>query len=242
MDVDRTLRVAAAFAGRVFEPPPSGLCSVCADILDVSGAGIALMTGTNSGPVCSSNERSGAIEDLQFTLGQGPCQDAFAKGELVSESDLEGNRVNRWPQFTPQALEIGARAVFAFPLTVGTVRIGVLTLYQDTAGPLTEDQTADSQVAADVVAHAILNSQAASEPGELADELDNAGTHRAEVHQASGMVAVQLGLDIAEGSVRIRAYAYATGRTVADVAADIGARRLRLGDDESDNGDGKVSR
>ena len=231
------LRVAIAFARHSTEPPSVRLCGACAEILDVSGAGITLMTGINSGPVCSSNDRSGAIEDLQFTLGQGPCRDAFAKGEPVSESDLEGNRVNRWPQFTPQALEIGARGVFAFPLTVGTARVGVLTLYQDIAGPLSEDQKADSCVVAEVVAHTILSSQAASELGELPDELDNAGTYRAEVHQAAGMVAVQLGVDVTEGSVRVRAYAYAAGRTVADVAADIVSRRLQLSNDENHNND-----
>jgi len=236
------LQVAVAFARHISQPSPVGLCGVCADFLDVSGAGITLMSGLNSGPVCSSNDRSGAIEDLQFTLGQGPCQDAFATGEPVTETDLAGNRVNRWPQFTPQALEIGARGVFAYPLSAGPARIGVLTLYQDLAGALTEDQEADCRAVAEVIAQTILTSQAASRPGVLADELDNAGAHRAEVHQASGMVAVQLGVDVAEGALRLRAHSYVAGRSIADVAADIVARRLRLSGDDQDDGDGGVSR
>jgi hypothetical protein len=45
------------------------------------------------------------------------------------------------------------------------------------------------------------------------------------------MVMVQLGVDIAEAFVRLRAYAYAHDRWLANVASDIVARRLRLHDD-----------
>ncbi|MCU1375493.1 MAG: hypothetical protein JWO68_2779 [Actinomycetia bacterium] len=196
------------------------------------------MSGRNSGPVCSSSHRAGVLEDLQFSLGEGPCQDAFATGEPVGEPDLAHAVVARWPSFTPPALATGTRGVFAFPLLAGTSRIGVLTLYQDTAGRLSDEQAADSLVVADVVAQRMLTTQSRSEPDVLAEELIDAGAHRAEVHQASGMVAVQLRVGVAEALVRLRAHAYATGRPVADVAADIVARRLSLGDDRTSGGPG----
>jgi len=52
--------------------------------------------------------------------------------------------------------------------------------------------------------------------------------HRAEVDQATGMVSVQLGVNIGEAFVRLRAYAYAQDRRLGEVASDIVARRLRL--------------
>ena len=107
--------------------------------------------------------------------------------------------------------------------------IGVLTLYRDTAGRLTDEQTADSIVVADLLARTMLERQSRGSPGTLADDIGGSNVHRAEVHQASGMIAVQLGVDVSEALVRLRAHAYATERTVADVAVEVVARRLRFG-------------
>ena len=51
---------------------------------------------------------------------------------------------------------------------------------------------------------------------------------RAEVSQASGMLVAQFEVEAAEALVRLRAHAYATGRSATDVARDILDRRLRL--------------
>jgi hypothetical protein len=56
------------------------------------------------------------------------------------------------------------------------------------------------------------------------------GTFRAQVHQAAGMISVQLGVSLAEALVRLRARAFAEDRLIAEVAADVVARRLRFGE------------
>lgn len=196
------------------------------------------MSGANSGPVCSSDARMSRLEDLQFSLGEGPGRDAFEFGEPVAEPDLANGLGDRWPQFSRSALEIGARGVFAFPLRVGRKRIGVLTLYQDTAGPLTVDQTADSLVVAEVLAQTMVSIQPRDKPPILATELSDTSAHRAEVHQASGMVSIQLGIPVDDALARIRAHAFATDQSVAAVAQQVVARSLRLGDDRPlDGGD-----
>ena len=63
----------------------------------------------------------------------------------------------------------------------------------------------------------------------MAEELETLASSRAEVHQATGMISVQLEVSAAEALVRLRAHAYAEGRTLRDVAADVVGRRLRLG-------------
>jgi hypothetical protein len=209
------------------------LCSACVEILDVSGAGVTIMSGRNTGPVCSSDARMGRLEDLQFSLGEGPCRDAFDTGRPVTEPDLEHLRPGRWPSYTPSAVQLGACGVFAFPLSVGGARIGVLTLYQDAAGFLSDAQTADSLVVADVLAQTMVTIQARSNPPLLSNDLTDTTAHRAEVHQASGMLAVQLDIKPVEALVRIRAHAYATEQTVADVARQIVAHDLWLNDDRA---------
>jgi hypothetical protein len=51
---------------------------------------------------------------------------------------------------------------------------------------------------------------------------------RAEVSQATGMLMAQLNIDAPEALARLRAHAYASGRSATDVARDILDRRLRL--------------
>ena len=81
---------------------------------------------------------------------------------------------------------------------------------------------------ASVVTNAILSIQARAAPGALSPELEILASDRAELHQAAGMVSVQLGVDVREALVRLRAYAYASGRSLIQVAADVVAGRLHL--------------
>jgi GAF domain/ANTAR domain len=232
---DRALRIGVAFARQAAGTPAARLCRACVEILRVSGAGVTVMSGDNSGPVCASNARVGRLEDLQFALGEGPCHDAFASGQVVSEPDLGTGASTSWPLYRQPALELGACAVFAFPLTVGTTRIGVLTVYQDRVGALTDEQIADGLITADVLAETMASIQARSTPPMLSGELSDLDAHRAEVHQASGIIAVQLGVSVAEALVRIRAHAYGSERPVAAVAQEIVAHRLTLDDDGMNN-------
>jgi hypothetical protein len=227
---ERWDRVTAALAGALTGADQGSLfCTACRQTLSVDGAGITLFTKDHRSQLCVSDDRTGALEELQFTAGQGPSVDAFGGGRPVFEADLATDRsAQRWPAFAGPATEAGMRGVFAFPLQVGAARIGVMTLYQEHSGSLTADVHADALLAADLVTHSILDVQAKARPHMLADGLAAAGTDRAEVHQASGMISVQLGVGIAEALVRLRSYTYASGRHIGDVAADIVARRLRL--------------
>jgi hypothetical protein len=83
--------------------------------------------------------------------------DAYQGDTIVSEPDLADPETRRWFAFTPPVLEAGVRAVFGFPLRVGTVRLGALDLYRDRPGELSSDQHADALVRADVAARTHLS-------------------------------------------------------------------------------------
>ena len=205
------------------------LCGACPDIVGVSGAGVMLMSGdVLRGSLCATDQVSHLIEDLQYTLGEGPCLDAYRRDEAVIEPDLHVPRTRRWPAFSPPALQAGVRAVFGFPLRVGTVRLGALNLYRDAAGPLTGNQYADALVVAQVVARWVLEAQAAAPPDKVAEQLEVSADFHFTVHNAAGMVSVQEGISVAEALIRLRAFAFSADRLLADVARDVIARRLRL--------------
>jgi GAF domain-containing protein len=218
-------------AGGETEPGPARLCEIGADITAMTGAGIMLMSGDVSQvSVGTTNAVTALTEELQYTLGEGPCVDAHDRQRPVVEPDLAGAPTNRWLAFTPPAVEAGVRAVFAFPLHVGAVRIGALDLYRDQPGPLTDDQHTDALVMADVAARAVLVLQAHAPPGALAAELEAGGSFQFVVHQAAGMVSVQLGVSVGEALIRLRAFAFANDRRLPEVANDVVSRRLRFED------------
>ena len=205
------------------------LCDVGAEVTGSSGAGIMLMSGdVPRGSICTTDPVSALIEQLQYELGEGPSVDAYQLDRPVSEPDLATPAVPRWQAFTGPVLEAGARAVFGFPLRVGAVRLGALNLYSVRSGRLTEEQHADALAMADVAAEKLLVLQAKAAPGLVDGELEASADFKYVVHQAAGMVAVQMGVTVSQAIVRIRAYAFGNGRPLEEVAREVVARTLRF--------------
>ena len=233
MAADRLLRLLALLGSDTRDDgapgSPRRLCTVAAEITGASGAGIMLLDA--SGPRGSLGTTDGLaelMEDLQYTLGEGPSVDAHRHGLTVTEPDLADPQVARWAAFSPQALEAGARAVFAFPVRLGAARLGALDLHRDRPGAMTGDQHADGLVMADVVARAVVAMQAEGAPDGVALALEAGADFHLVVHQAAGMVSSQLDVSVTDALIRIRAHAFATGQPINDVAAAVVERRLRF--------------
>ena len=238
MPGERRLRILALLSSAGPDVSTRHVCAVCAEAIGTTGAGIMLMAGASSrGSICTTDAVSALIEQLQFDFGEGPCIDAYRLDEPVSEPDLAHPAVARWSAFTGPVLAAGARAVFGFPLRVGSVRLGALNLYDVGPGSLTDDQHADALVMAEVAAQAVLMLQAGAPPGVLADEVAAGADFRYVVHQAAGMVSIQLGISVGEALVRLRAHAFGNDRHLTDVATDVVSRTLRFqpGDTEHDD-------
>ena len=230
MAADRLARILERVVAAGTSPSaPGPLCQVAADLVDVTGAGVMVLAhGIPQASLCTTGSVAALIEELQYTLGEGPCIDAYHTSTAVSEPDLVAPRTPRWPAFTPKVIDAGARAIFGFPIRIGAARIGALNLYRDRPGPLSDDHHADALVMADVIARTVLTLQAGIEPGSISAEF---GTDiHAVVHQAAGMVSVQLGISVADALVRLRAHAFATDRPLTEVAGEVVARRLRFDD------------
>ena len=205
------------------------VCEVCAEVTGASGSGIMFMAGDIArGSLYATDSVSAAIEELQFSFGEGPCVDAYNQDRPVSEPDLNDPSVSRWPAFTDQAIKAGARSVFSFPLHVGVVRLGAIDLYRTTPGPLTQDQHADALAMADIATRAVLTLQADAPPGQLATTLEVGADLQPLVHQATGMVAAQLGITVGQALVCLKANAFGTGHPLEQVANNVIGRTLRF--------------
>lgn len=242
MGVDRT--VLAAELGRIVADGRDDaaalagqLCVACAAALPVDGVGISLLSQSYPGGQAllgCSDAAAGEVERLQFELGEGPCLTAFAEARPVLADDLHDAESRRaWPVFTAEAAEQGlaARAVFAFPLQLGAIGFGVLDCYRATPGPLTDIDAA--LLVVETVTLAVLDTQVGPSAGNTGGALVEASWRsHAEVHQATGMISSQLGIEVEEAFARLRAHAFTTRQPLSSVAADVLARRLRFTDPE----------
>ncbi len=212
---------------------PASLSAACLSALPVSGVGVALMTadGPSGVVLAATDERARQLEELQFALGEGPCVEASGSGRPVLQPDLAVAGPVRWPRFGAAVRDAGVQAVFAFPLRVGAVRVGVLDCYRDTPGSLSAPDLVEALAFADAATAVVLHLQSHDEHAARSDTLIAPIDSRAEVHQATGMISIQLGITLTEALLRLRAHAYAADRTVSTIAADVVSRRLSFGDE-----------
>lgn len=215
------------------------LCVACVDLLDVDGAAVSLMhKGSTQGTFGSSGELSRRLDELQFTFGEGPCMDAVSAGRPVLVNDLGHTTEQRWPAFSAAVLDAGVHAVFALPSAIATSHVGVLDLFRNEPGPLTDDGLAGGLLAAQLAALPLMDLMtsdldwaAAGEGGDGWSQL--ASLERVEVYQATGMIMEQLGIGSTEALIRLRAHAFTTAQTASEVAWAIVERRLALDEDDA---------
>ena len=207
------------------------ICFACVSGLDIEGAAISLLTeSTARVTLWATDTTAELLEDLQFTLNEGPSMQAAAMGSPVLVSDLsQRGEASRWPMFADAVCErTSVRALFALPLQWGAVKFGVLDLYRVRPGGLSEAQRRDVLAAADTAAVLILGLRTATGGDGW---LDPAVSHRAEIHQATGMVLAQLGVSATEALTRMRAYAFAEQLLLGEVARDVVSQQLRFSQD-----------
>lgn len=238
MAVDRT-RLAAGLAAIVADVPgqeelPDRLCQACLAALPVDGVGLSLMTGEHAGArmlLGATDEVGQQIEELQFSLGEGPCVTAFSEARPVLVPDVKGDEARRhWPAFAEQVVFTGVRSLFAFPLQVGAIGIGVLDCHSSQPGSLSE--ITEALVVATAVTSALLDYQARILTSAQPELIDLSWRDHATVHQATGMISSQLNVPTDTALARLRAHTFRAGRPLKEVAADVMSRRLRFTDED----------
>lgn len=131
--------------------------------------------------------------------------------------DVRASR-SSWPVFGAAAIELGVGAMFAFPLSMGAIVVGVVDLYRSTPGILSRNDVATAQALAAVASGVALRLAARSASEEEPADGSFAPELRRVVHQATGMVLVQLDVSATEAFARLRAHAFASGRPPESVA------------------------
>jgi hypothetical protein len=201
----------------------NSLCAVAVREVPASGAGLSLTAGQpGAGSAAAwAGHNAQRLEELQFSLGEGPCIEAVDVRRPAFEPDLTTTGSRRWPLYAPAACDLGARAVFAVPLQMGAARLGVLDIYRDQPGSLTADGMRDVFILAEVALALLLESQRTRNRESFEKGMNEVVGHRTVIYQAQGMVMVALGITLPEALSRLQAHAFSTGKSLADVAQDV---------------------
>jgi hypothetical protein len=211
-----------------------GLCRACVGLFGVDAAAISLVIdGTSAGTLGASGASARIYDELQFTLGEGPCLDTVAHRAPMLVADLADPAEVRWPAYGPAMLAHHIRGVYAVPVVVAGDCIGALELFCSDPAMLASEQLAGALTAAELAQLPLLDLLGKGLLAAVTDPDDDAWAElntlcRAEVSQATGMLVAQLAVGPAEALVRLRGHAYATGSSATDVARDILAHRLHL--------------
>jgi hypothetical protein len=201
------------------------LCEAAVELLPVTGMGAMLMLGgEHHGALYYSDDRAHTMEELQFSLGEGPCLHAYSSRQPVLVADVATH--DAWPAFAQAAAEAGLGAIFAFPLQAYDASLGAFDFYRDRAGTLEADDVEVGTTIAEVGARLVLDAVAERPPGWLPPQLVRMMEERHHVYQATGMVSVQLGVGLDEALGYLRAHAWANGRPLGAVSTDVVNRRL----------------
>jgi hypothetical protein len=195
-------------------PSLATICRSATGPLRMSGASVVLMGEETFPSVAASYGVSVSVQDLELTLGEGPATDAYAAGKSFLVDDLEFV-TDRWPQFTRALADAAIHGIYALPLQVGAIKLGVLVLYRDQPGVLEGEELSAALLVAELVTESLA----------WGLEVDD---YRAVVHQATGMISAQLNCDVGEALVRLRGHAFGAERPIEQVAGDVVTGDLRF--------------
>jgi PAS domain-containing protein len=193
-------------------------------LLGVDGAG--LMLADQAGAlrwVTASGQAEQAFERAQRDLGEGPCVDAFGRGEPVWTPDLRSDP--RWPRLGPAGAGNHIRGVLSVPVGTPGQRLGTVNAMTRRPRAWTDADVAAAGALATVSGRLLGSVTEARHRGDLVVQLQGALDSRILIEQAKGVLMEREGLSAQAAFERLRRQARARSRKLDDVAREVIAGR-----------------
>jgi|GEM_PF-132760 len=191
------------------------------ELFPVEGTSISTIGDLlGSETVYAGDPQAARLDELQFDLGIGPCWDALSTARPVIEPDLRDRPQTVWPVFSEAAGADGVGSLFAFPMLVGSLRIGAVDMYARQPMTLDRVQTRQAASLADLVGRQVLRRALVQAAIDGPEEPAGLFSRRL-IHQASGMVLAQLGISADDARLVIQGHAFSTGRSMMQVSRDV---------------------
>ena len=198
----------------------------CTELLPADGVGVLLLEEQSLTVATANSEVGDTVESLEVELQEGPCVECMRVGHPVLVPDLAA-AADRYPRFVPRALEAGAGAVHALPMTGHGELVGSLNIISLGPTEMTETQLSTARMLADVAVSYIFAVRLHEEASKLAGQLQNALDTRVVIEQAKGMLAERHGESPGDAFNRLRAHARGRSTPVREIARQVVEERLQ---------------
>ncbi|MDQ0729136.1 GAF and ANTAR domain-containing protein [Microbacterium sp. W4I20] len=196
------------------------------DLFPITGAAVSTVGDVlGSETISASDDVAARLDELQFDLGEGPCWEAMRTVSPVLEPDFRRRGVTRWPAFAASVDQDAVASMFAFPLSLGELKIGAVDLYAASPMTLSSRECTQATAMAEVIGRHVLRDALA----EFADQDAQSGAFsRRIIHQATGIVLAQLDISPDDALLMIQARAFSTGQRMMEVAQAVVDGTLRF--------------
>lgn len=203
----------------------NNLADYCLRILPADGVGVLLLEEQHLTVATTNSEVGDAVESLEVELEEGPCVECVRVGHPVLVPDLAA-AAERYPRFVPRALDAGAHAIHALPMTGHGELVGSLDIVSLKPIEMSDADLSTARMLCDVAVSYIFAVQLHEETSRLASQLQNALDTRVLIEQAKGMLAERHGLPLGEAFDRLRRHARNRGTPVREIARQVVEERL----------------
>ena len=183
------------------------------------GVGVTLLEAGRADTVVSSADFVRAVEDVQYSLMEGPCVTAAAERRTVRSGLLEQD--SQWPRFGPGVAHLGVRSVLSLPLLVGDLVVGAMNVYSHEQDVFGEDAQVVGELFAAPAAVAVRNALVLEQARRLTEQLRTALSSRATIDQAIGILMARRGVTAAEALASLQQTSQST-----NVKVNVLAQRL----------------
>ena len=228
MQPDRRRQLLSNLAQTPGDSLADRICHLCV-AGDIDGAAILLHSGDQLlGVAASTGALGDSLADLELTLGEGPGHQAVKIGTTVFADQLLTGTSQGWPIFATHAQQAGIAAVFAYPLQLGSMMLGVLEMARGRAGSMSAMDLLDTAHLASLATSALLLSQSNVNDQDAFDLLELSEPTQLRIHQATGMAAEQTGASLTDSLALLRAYALVNAQSLSEVAQLVVTRKIRM--------------
>jgi hypothetical protein len=197
------------------------LITLCAELLQVSAAGLLLADGRGAlGLAAAAPDQSSTVETAQLTEAEGPGLDCHRTGTPVICTDLAAAGL-RWPRFAVAARAAGFRSVHSVPLLLRGEALGAIDLFSSAAGGLSAGTAELAQALAAISAVGLHHRRTIHQREMVIGQLQTALNSRVLIEQAKGVLAERSHTSVEEAFAALRGCARHTGRKLVEVAAAV---------------------
>ena len=181
-------------------------------------ASVLLLVKDQPTTVVSTGELATDLDERQYERGHGPCLHAARTGEVTEIPDTRAD--DRWPDYTPRAVEHGNLSSLSIPLPIDQDAhvSGALNIYARRPDAFDEASRSVATRFGPYASVAAGNLYAYQSARDMAENLQNALESRAVIDQAKGILMERYKLTADESFQLLARASMTTNRKLRDIA------------------------